>query len=158
MKRYSPIFLKIALLIIGIPVLALCAYGIVWLTHNPVKPEYAHIIYPIMAGLYVSSIPFYLVLFKAYQLLCYIDSNKAFSQISVHALKYIKYCAAAISVLYVALIPFVYLLAEKEDAPGLIIIGMVPVFAPMVIAVFAAVLERLLQEAIDIKSENDLTV
>jgi hypothetical protein len=28
----------------------------------------------------------------------------------------------------------------------------------MVIAVFAAVLQRLLQEAIDIKSENDLTV
>jgi hypothetical protein len=32
------------------------------------------------------------------------------------------------------------------------------VFAPMVIAVFAAVLQRLLQEAIYIKTENDLTV
>jgi hypothetical protein len=35
---------------------------------------------------------------------------------------------------------------------------MVMIFAPMVIAVFAAVLQRLLQEAIDIKSENDLIV
>ena len=35
----------------------------------------------------------------------------------------------------------------------LVIIG-----ASMVIAVFAAVLQRLLQEAIDIKTENDLTV
>jgi hypothetical protein len=35
---------------------------------------------------------------------------------------------------------------------------MVPIFASMVIAVFAAVLQRILQEAIDIKSENDLTV
>lgn len=56
------------------------------------------------------------------------------------------------------IIPFVYNVAELDDAPGLIIIGMVPIFASMVIAVFAAVLQRLLEEAIHIKSENDLTV
>ena len=38
------------------------------------------------------------------------------------------------------------------------LVGLVIIFASMVIAVFAAVLQRLLQEAIDIKSENDLTV
>jgi hypothetical protein len=54
--------------------------------------------------------------------------------------------------------PFVFLAAEKDDAPGLVIVGMVPIFASLVIAVFAAVLKRLLQQAIDIKSENDLTV
>jgi hypothetical protein len=37
-------------------------------------------------------------------------------------------------------------------------IGLVIIFASMVIAVFAAVLQRLLQEAIHIKSENDLTI
>ena len=55
-------------------------------------------------------------------------------------------------------LPFVYILAEVDDAPGLILVGMVMVFAPLVIAVFAAVLQRLLKEAIDIKSENDLIV
>ncbi|MNL82789.1 hypothetical protein D3C87_2102590 [compost metagenome] len=54
--------------------------------------------------------------------------------------------------------PLFYLLGEKDDAPGIIVIGMVIVFASMVIAVFAAVLQKLLNEAIDIKSENDLTV
>ena len=49
-------------------------------------------------------------------------------------------------------------MAEIDDAPGIIVIGLVIIFASMVIAVFAAVLQRLLQEAIDIKSENDLTV
>ena len=48
--------------------------------------------------------------------------------------------------------------AELDDAPGVVIVGMISIFAPMVIAVFAAVLQRLLQEAITIKSENDLTV
>ena len=54
--------------------------------------------------------------------------------------------------------PLFYLIAEKDDAPGIILIGMALIFASMVIAVFAAVLQKLLKEAIDIKSENDLTV
>lgn len=54
--------------------------------------------------------------------------------------------------------PVFYLMAEIDDAPGIIVIGLVIIFASMVIAVFAAVLQKLLKEAIDIKSENDLTV
>jgi capsular polysaccharide biosynthesis protein len=54
--------------------------------------------------------------------------------------------------------PLVYMVAEKDDAPGLIIIGMAPIFASMVIAFFAAILQKLLKEAIDIKSDNDLTI
>lgn len=88
----------------------------------------------------------------------YIDRNEAFSELSVRALKNIKYCAVAISILYVAGLPLLYLIAEADDAPGVILIGLVIIFASMVIAFFAAVLQRLLKEAIDIKSENDLTV
>lgn len=54
--------------------------------------------------------------------------------------------------------PVFYLMAEIDDAPGIIVIGLIIIFASMVIAVFAAVLQKLLKEAIDIKSENDLTV
>ncbi|MGG3575161.1 DUF2975 domain-containing protein [Bacillus gobiensis] len=158
MKRGSTIFLKIAVFLIGTPVLALCIFGLPWLANNPVNPDYAHILYPILIIMYVSVIPFFVALYQAFRLLSYIDKNKAFSIISVRALKKIKYCAITISTLYVVIMPFVYLVAEKDDAPGLIIIGMVSIFAAMVIAVFAAVLQRLLQEAIDIKSENDLIV
>jgi len=54
--------------------------------------------------------------------------------------------------------PLVYVLAEDEDAPGLILFGTAFVFAPLVIAFFAAVLQKLLKQAIDIQSENDLTI
>ncbi|MBO1511221.1 DUF2975 domain-containing protein [Metabacillus bambusae] len=158
MKHGSTLFLKIAVFLIGIPVLALCIFGLCWLANNPVSPDYAHILYPILIGMYVSAIPFYIALYQAFKLLSYIDKNQAFSELSVKALKIIKFCAMTISGLYVVILPFVYLVAERDDAPGLIIIGMVPIFASMVIAVFAAVLQRLLQEAIDIKSENDLIV
>lgn len=158
MKHGSTLFLKMALFLIGTPVLALCLFGLYWLAKNPANPDYAHILYPIVIGMYVSAIPFFIALYQAFKLLSYIDKNKAFSELSVKALKKIKYCAMTISGLYVVILPFVYIVAELDDAPGLIIIGMVPIFASMVIAVFAAVLQRLLQEAIDIKSENDLTV
>ncbi|RKI97865.1 DUF2975 domain-containing protein, partial [Butyricicoccus sp. 1XD8-22] len=114
--------------------------------------------YSILIIMYVSAIPFFIALYQAFQLLIYIDKNKAFSEISVTALKKIKYCATTIAGLYVVALPFFYIFADIDDTPGVVIIGMMLVFAPLVIAVFAAVLQKLLNEAIDIKSENDLTV
>jgi signal transduction histidine kinase len=158
MKRGTTLFLKMAVILIGIPVLALGIFGVTWLTKNPANPEYAHILYPIVIGMYVSVIPFFVALVQAFKLLGYIDRNQAFSELSVKALKNIKFCAITITVVYAIVLPFVFMVAQLDDAPGLVIVGMVPIFASMVIAVFAAVLQRLLQEAIDIKSENDLTV
>ncbi len=152
------LFLKVAVFLMGIPVLALCLWGLPWLADNPVNPDYAHMLYPLLIGIYVTAIPFYFALYQAFKLLSYIDQNKAFSELSVKALRNIKYCAITISTLYVVMIPFIYFVAEKDDAPGLIIIGMACIFASMVVAVFAAVLQKLLKNAIDIKSENDLTV
>lgn len=158
MKKGSSLFLKIAVLLMSIPVFALCIFGIIHLANNPANPEYAYLLYPGVSIMYVSAIPFFIALYQAFKLLTYIDKNQAFSQISVDVLKKIKYCASTISILYVIMFPFVFLMADKDDAPGLIVFGMIPIFASMVIAVFAAVLQKLLKEAIDIKSENDLTV
>ena len=158
MKRGSTLFLRLAVILIATPVLALGIFGLTWLPKNPANPDYAHILYPIVVGMYVSVIPFFGALVQAFKLLGHIDKNQAFSDLSVKALKNIKICAITISVLYTIILPFVFMVAELDDAPGLVIIGMVPIFASMVIAVFAAVLQRLLQEAIDIKSENDLIV
>lgn len=158
MKRGSTLFLRLAVFLIGTPIFTLGIYGFIWLPTNPVNPDYAQILYPIVIGMYISVIPFFAALYQAFKLLSFIDKNQAFSQFSVAALKNIKICALIISGLYVTIMPFVFMLAELDDAPGLVIVGMVPIFASMVIAVFAAVLQKLLKEAIDIKSENDLTV
>jgi hypothetical protein len=50
------------------------------------------------------------------------------------------------------------MVAEKDDAPGLVVVGMVIAGVAFVIFVFASVLNRLLQDAIAMKSENDLTI
>ncbi|CAG9622053.1 DUF2975 domain-containing protein [Sutcliffiella rhizosphaerae] len=160
MKHGSTLFLKLTLLFMGIPVLALCVFLVPKIANFAAElfPQNAYIKYLILIDLYATAIPFYFALYQTFKLLQYIDTNKAFSTFSIKALKNIKVCAIIFSSLYVVGMPLFYLIAEVDDAPGIIVIGLVLIFAGMVIAFFAAVLQKLLQEAIDIKSENDLTV
>lgn len=160
MKLGTTLFLKAAVILIGIPVLALCIFLVPEIANFAAElyPEMTYIQFLVYLDLYASAIPFYIALYQAFKLLGYIDNNKAFSELSVRVLKNIKYCAITISSVYVAGMPLFYLIAEKDDAPGIIVIGLIIIFASMVIAVFAAVLQSLLTEAIELKSENDLTV
>ncbi|MCU5299725.1 DUF2975 domain-containing protein [Bacillus paranthracis] len=160
MKQGSTLFLKTAVILMGIPVLAMCIFLVPKIGNFTAElyPDIAYIKYLVFINLYATAIPYYFALYQTFKLLNYIDKNNAFSELSVKALKNIKYSALAISVLYVLGMPLFYLVAERDDAPGIIVIGMIIIFASMVIAVFAAVLQRLLKDAIDIKSENDLTV
>ncbi|EJQ50642.1 Uncharacterized protein BWINRASL_02816 [Bacillus mycoides] len=160
MKQGSTLFLKTAIILMGIPVLALCIFLVPNIGNYAAElyPDIAYIKYLILINLYATVVPFYFALYQAFKLVSYIDKGNAFSKLSVRALKKIKHCAVTISILYVVGMPLFYLVAERDDAPGIIIFGMLLIFASMVIAVFAAVLQRLLKDAIDIKSENDLTV
>jgi hypothetical protein len=159
MKRET-LFLKIAVFIIGIPVLALCIFLVPEIGNYAAElyPDISYMKYLVLIDLYATAIPFYFALYQAFKLLSYIDKNKAFSELSVKALKNIKYCAITFSSLYVVGMPLFYLMAEVDDAPGIILLGLAMIFASTVIAVFAAVLQKLLKNAIDIKSENDLTI
>jgi len=153
MKKSSTIFLRVVIYLMGLAVAGLCVILLgVSISGN------AGMFLPLMLGMLVAAVPFFFGLYQGVLLLSYIDKNIAFSELSVKAIKKIKYSAGVISVLYALMMPYIIYVAERDDAPGAVIIGLIFIFAPFVIAVFAAVLERLLQNAIDIKSENDLTV
>lgn len=153
MKRSSTLFLRGAVILIGTTVAAFCILTSPALLRGQLD-EYA----PVLTGIYLSAIPFYFALYQAFMLLNYIDRNHAFSDVSVAALKKIKYGALALSGVYTAGLPYLFLVADQDDAPGVFAIGLVVVFATFVIATFAGLLQRLLRNAIDIKTENDLTV
>src|SRR5690554_1291952 len=99
-------FLKLAVFLMGTPIAAACIYIMYEMLRGPVHPDYDQILYPLIIGLFASAIPFFFALYQAYQLLTYIDKNEAFSEISVIALKKIKYCAFIISGIYVIILPF----------------------------------------------------
>ncbi len=152
--RGSTLFLRLAIYAMGIAVTGLCSYFF----YISVIARDVGAYSPVLLGMCVAAIPFFFGLYQALKLLRYIDRNVAFSVLSVQALRKIKFSAIAISALYAAGMPYIYYVAEKDDAPGVILIGLVLVAAPMVVAVFAEILLKLLQSAINLKSENDLTV
>jgi hypothetical protein len=154
MKRRSTMFLRGAVALIGLVVLALCVFAL----PAGIRSADAGMYRPLVIGMYISAIPFFAGIYQTLKLLGYIDQNKAFSPASVMALKKIKYYAMAISAFYAAGLPYIYIVAEKDDAPGVMMLGLVLAGASFVIATFAAVLQKLLREAIDMKSENELTV
>ncbi|MCM3631115.1 DUF2975 domain-containing protein [Paenibacillus glycanilyticus] len=158
MERGTTLFLKVTVFLMGLPILALCIFGLPAIMKEATEAWPDYWVYPVITAMYLSAIPFYIALYQAFKLLGYIDRNQAFSELSVTALKNIKFCGIAISILYAAAEPFLFFIADVDDAPGLIVIGLVVIFASLVIAVFAAVLQKLLKNAIDIKSENDLTI
>ena len=153
MKQGSTLFLRMVIYLIGLAVLGICIIiAGVSISGN------AGMFLPVLLIAAVAAVPFFYGLYQAVLLLRYIDKNTAFSELSVKAIKNIKYCAFIISVLYAAGMPYIIYVADKDDAPGAVMLGLVFIFAPLITSVFAAVLEKLLQNAIDIKSENDLTV
>lgn len=160
MKNYSTVFLRLVIFLVGLIVLALCVFafpkiGEGWTAEFPKEIKSGYLI---MASLYAAVIPFLLALYFGLKLLSYIDQNKAFSDDSVQVLQKIMYCAIIMSIALLGYMPAAFHFAEIDDAPGLIIIAFGFACVPLVVAVFAAILKKLLQNAVDFKTENDLTV
>jgi hypothetical protein len=156
MKQGSTLFLRGVIVVMAAVVLGICLIGLPMLIQTEFTGDFDY--GPIFIGLYVPAIPFFIALYQAIKLLHYIDTNTAFSDLSITALKKIKYCALTISGLFTVGMPYIFYVADRDDAPGAAAIGLIIIGASFVIAVFAAVLQKLVQNAVDIKSENDLTV
>lgn len=159
-KRGATLILKVTLFIMGIAVilLSIFAFPSLYKGGSLEFPEASKAVLLIVIGLYATTVPFFIALWHAFKFLSYIDRNQTFTLSSVQALKKIKYCAIVIGILYMGGLPALLPIAEADDAPGLLIFGFLFACIPIVVAIFTEVLERLLKNAIEIKSENDLTV
>ena len=156
----STLFLRLALIVIALTALTMCIFAFpeMWRSFDFEDQNIARPMRGIIIGMYTSVIPFLLGLWQAWKLLSYIDKNTTFSELSIRALKHIKTCAIVIALVFATAMPFFYGAAELDDAPGVIVVGMGFVGAPIVVAVFSALLQKLLRNAITMKCENELTV
>jgi hypothetical protein len=157
-KRSSAAFLQTIIVLIGIGALTL----MLWEPHTEGRNKHAtpFEIYfkdPFLAYAYVASIPFFVALYQAFKVLGYARQNKIFTQEAVNALRIIKFCAMAI-IGFVAVSLFFMIGGDREDRPAGVFMRILIAFPSIVVATAAAMFERVLQNAVDIKSENDLTV
>lgn len=158
MKRGSTIFLQAVIVLIGIGALVL----LLWEPHlegvNAHAAFFEVYVDPFIALVYIGSIPFFVALYQAFKVLGYAGQHTIFSQAAVNALRTIKYCAIVI-IGFVAVEEIYIMLNHGNDDPaGGVFMGVLITFGSVVIATAAAVFERVLQSAVDMKSENDLTV
>jgi hypothetical protein len=158
MRRSPSVFLRAVLVLIGIGALAL----LLWEPRIEGRNAHATLfeIYfkdPFLAYAYVASIPFFVGLYHAFRVLGYAGRNKEFSLAAVRSLRIIKYCAMAL-VGFVAGGEVFILSNHSDDHAGGVFMGVLIAFASIVVATMMAILERTLQNAVDMKSENDLTV
>jgi len=156
MKQISTLFLQAAIVLIGIAALAILIRFP--LTEGRAANLDLFSIYFdafILYG-YAASTPFFIALYKAFKLLGYIGQNKAFSLNSVMTLRSIKYCAMALSILIVIAGLLITLFHHKDDDPaGFFAVCIVTTFVTLVVATAALVFEKILQNGIDLKSENE---
>mgnify|MGYP003365013791 CR=1 FL=1 len=159
-KQIPTTILRLVLLTAATVVLVICSI-VVWHTIAEINSasSFHSLSLFLLIGVLSSSVPYFIALYQAFKLLRLIDTNGTFTISSVKALKIITRCSIVVfAICAIAGLPFFYTVAKLEDAPGLVFIGIAITGFSFTIAVFASVLNRLLQEAIKVKTENDLTI
>jgi len=158
MKKGSTLFLRLVICLIAIGVLA----GMIWFPQTEGRATNLDLISiykdPFIIYIYIGSIPFFVGLYQAFKLLNFIDANKAFSQGAVNTLKNIKFASLSLIGFIALAVFYIRFFAHGDDPAGPTALGILASFAVAVIATAAAVFQKLFQNAVDLKSENDLTV
>jgi hypothetical protein len=160
MKRGLTIFLQLVIVLIGIGVLA----ALLW--EPQVEGRNVHAtqfeIYfkdPFLAYIYLAFVPFFVSVYQAFKILEYARQNEIFLPRSVRALRIIKYCALTTAIFILGAEAYLFIFMRgKDDIAGGVAMGAFIILVSAIIATAAAVFERILQNAVDVKSENDLTV
>ena len=157
-KSGSTLFLKVVILLVAIGVLG----GLVWFPQTEGRANNLDLVSiykdPFIIYIYIASIPFFIGLYQAFKLLNFIDANKAFSQDAVNTLKNMKFASLSLIGFIALAVLYIHFFAQGDDPAGPTMLGICLSLAFCVIATAAAIFQKLLQNAVDIKSENDLTV
>jgi hypothetical protein len=160
MKRGPTIFLQVVIALFAILVLGL----LLWepqLEGRNVNATQFEIYFkdPFLAYIYLAFVPFFVGVYQVIRLLGYARRNEIFSERSVRSLQIIKFCAIAVAVFFLGAEAYIFIFVRgTDDVAGGVMMGLFFIFVSVVIATGAGVFERILQNAVDIKTENDLTV
>jgi len=151
---YAMVFAVLVVLVILMPELAR--------EEAASNPAVHHVDWPYFVGAWILSIPIFVASHQTLKLISYVDKQEALANKSIKALQNIKICAIAFGILILlaaaATVTAAKIVSPQEDTPPVMLIGFVLAFTASIIATSTAVLQKLLQNAIVIKSENDLIV
>ncbi|WP_027963726.1 DUF2975 domain-containing protein [Halalkalibacillus halophilus] len=156
----SSFFLKIVLILLSLPIIALAIFGFPFIAEAVAEsfPQIGTLEVLVMGYLYVITFPYFLALFQSYRLLTLIDGKETFSDQAINALKVIKICGFWIAGMFLIAMPLVVYMGSVHNAFEIVIAGSVIIIISIVISAFAFVLQSLLDDVVNSKKENELTV
>ena len=148
--NYNLIAMKVMLIIAGLGILFLDLYVLPLAiiaegNDDYLMRPYLMIIY---LSIYIMSFPFFVILFKAFIMLNLIKIEQFYSLKTVKNFQVIKVCAYSITLVVFVDLPFLFFLADYEDAPGLLLMGII-IFG---VSLFIALLITRLMLLIEAKS------
>jgi hypothetical protein len=158
MKKSETLLLKIVLISIAIIVSA----ALVWFPQMEGRAENLDFLHTYLDQFiivsYLASIPFFAGLYQAFRLLNLIDADKAFTQDAVNGLRMIKFLSLSIVGLIMIGLVYIRFFMDGADSAGVLALGFFMSLAFGIVTTAAGVFQKLFQNAVDLKAENDLTV
>jgi hypothetical protein len=151
MKRGPTVFLQIAVVLLGMGVLAALLWEPQVEGRNVHSTQFEiYFMDPFLAYIYLAFIPFFVGLYEAFMLLGYAGRNEIFSPGAVQALRIMKYCALTTTVFILGAEAYIFIFVRgTDDVAGGVMMGAFIIFVSAIIATSAAVFQRILQNAVD---------
>ena len=106
----------------------------------------------LIISIYIISLPYFVALYKAFNLLVMVEKNQLFSLKAVSAFKLLKICAYSISLILLVDLPFLYLIADYDDAPGLLLLGIVIFGISLFISLVISLLKFIVSSKVEIET------
>jgi hypothetical protein len=149
LNKQFAVFMQALVVLIGLGVLVL----VLWFpllegraVHLDLISIYAD---PFILYGYAASIPFFVVLFKVFQLLGYMRQNRLYTTPAILAIRRIKHCAIILGISIVAAGIYIKLFhGEEEDPAGFLALCMLATMVAAVVAMLAAKHEKRLKKGI----------
>lgn len=158
MKKYQEWLLRSFIICFGTGIAMTCLFWLPDIAERSaqVYPHVAFLKSPVYWWMIITTIPFYLALYQTNALLNLIRQKEAFTSRSTKLLGSIARCGFIIAVSY-ALLGAILVIFQVFHVGVALAMGFL-ILTSLTISFFAKLLKTLLEEALRIKNENDLTI
>lgn len=102
---------------------------------------------PILIGMYLTSVPFFISAYSFLKFLLAVADKTASSHKSRQFLLTIQVSALIVSVLYGFALPYIFFVAQRDDAPGVVFLAIIITFLSLLIGIFVSVLKNVLHKS-----------
>ena len=151
-------WLKMVIVFAALIGMFLCVIIVPALGHDAVSmyPELYYMYWPCLIFIWITAIPFYFALYKAWLICQEISKDNSFCTENAQRLKEISKLALFECILYLAATIILFILNLLH--PSILLMTLFIIFVGISIAVVSAALSHLVEKASELKKENDLMI